>query len=1090
VRAEGGMSLAFLRQNLYNGQNTDRLKRNPFTLRGLMAKPKSAPEYVAEFLREFLPDLLPKPFDSAAKAAVKTFEDQLDALLSQPRLNRELLNAAQQAELNFRFQAPKQLNNADLVEAVASFPLFDRELFQRTLQGLPEHLSEDFLARDLESLISDDWKGKFTPAELREGMAIYLNCLRVQLIGVEGFADLVTRLAVLRTDTRAEQILTIVTELRGQVKSLLERLTMQQQIAAALPTIPAPVRDFTGREDELEKLKAEFSRGAVITGVSGGGGMGKTELARRLAQDLAHDYPDARMEINLQGTLDTALTSEEAMRRLLEPLYPNQKLPDDETGLKDLYQRTFAGKKALLLLDNAEGATQVRPLIPQVPSVAIITSRQHFSLTEFGLKEPLRLNVLLPEEARALLRIDSDELKQSSDEQVDQLSKLCGRLPLALRVAASLLDDRADWTLNTLLKRLADERVRLQRLKREDDIDLDVEATLGLSYKLLSEDLKKRFRQLGVFSAPFLNRSVQAVWQLPEESDPADALGKLVNRSLVNFLPGKNEEGGSYALHDLTRLYALDRLLENKAEAEEAISKHADHFLSWADLADKRFLEGNENVFIGLAQFRFIWPHLFSAYERRLPGQKTFPRPQTADQWLSDLPARCAHVMNLYLLPREIIPILQHALGAARRLGDKNHEGIHLGSLGIAYEALGAAHKAIEFQEQALAIDREIGDRRGEGNALGNLGLAYATLGEARKAIEFDEQALVIDREIGDRRGEGNGLGNLGNAYAALGETHKAMEFYEQALAIHREIGDRRSEGTDLGNLGNAYAALGETHKAIEFYEQALAIGRQAGDRRGEGNALGNLGSAYADLGEAHKAIRYYEQALVIDREIGDRRGEGNGLGSLGNAYAALGEDTKAREYAAELEAIAHEKDDDYQLWLNIGNIYSNLDEHQQAVDAYTRAISIAPRVGRLFRSRASELIHLGDWYVAKGDLQTAEELEPAHSYLENLNGDLAFWQKRFTEAVNHYETALKNSQDPEWFFYLGLAYAGLGQEEKAFESLNSGMQDVTETRRRKYLKELDRARSVLPEKAVALLRKKLRKYPASRGVNKHTAGN
>ena len=624
---------------------------------------KSASEQAADFLLEFLPDLLPKPVDSAAKAAVSTFKDQLDALLAQPRIKKELLEAAQQAERNFHTEARKQMKSDELVQAVASFPLFDNALFQCSLAKLPEHLNEDFLARDLQGLIADDWKGKFTPNELREGVVIYLNCLRVQLLKVDGYADLVTRLAILRTDDRTEQILKIVNELLALVGKLLERTAAPTTIAATLFTIPPPMTDFTGRDEELKKLKGSFANGAIITGVSGGGGVGKTELARKLAQDIAPNFPDARMEINLMGISEIPLTSEEAMRRLIEPLYPNQ--------LKGLYQQKFGKFKALLLLDNAADAHQVRPLIPPAPSVAIITSRQHFTLAEFGLKEPLRLDVLEFADARTLLRSASEKLKEAPDKQLDELSSFCGRLPLALRVAASLLSDSPNWTPGNLIDRLKDERTRLERLKREGDQDLDVEAALSLSYKLLDDNFKKYFRMVSVFTAPFLNFSTKAVWGMSDEDDLEGVLNKLVNRSLLNVLPSPLREGqGSevlwlYTLQDLTRLFGTKRLLENTEETQETIVRHAEHFLEWASFAEYEYLKGGEHIVTALGLFRFIWPHLFAAYERLLPEQKYFPRPASADKWLSDFPGKCAYVMDLHLPPRLKIPILQNALGAS-----------------------------------------------------------------------------------------------------------------------------------------------------------------------------------------------------------------------------------------------------------------------------------------------------------------------------------------------------------------------------------------------------------------------------------------
>ena len=231
---------------------------------------------------------------------------------------------------------------------------------------------------------------------------------------------------------------------------------------------------------------------------------------------------------------------------------------------------------------------------------------------------------------------------------------------------------------------------------------------------------------------------------MKDEDDLEGVLSKLVNRSLLNFLPAQEGEGGLYNLHDLTRLFGMQRLLGNIEETKTVIENHAEHFLQWASAADDEYEKGNEHILIGLSQFRFIWPHLLTAYERYLPEQKTFPRPDTADRWLSNFPGQCAYVLDLHLPPRQKIPILQNALEAARRLDDKGAEGVHLGNLGLAYADLGDARKAIEFYEQYLSIAREIGDRRGEGNALGNLGVAYKNLGDKERARKLWQEAIQI----------------------------------------------------------------------------------------------------------------------------------------------------------------------------------------------------------------------------------------------------------------------------------------------------------------------------------------------------------
>ncbi|MEP7135754.1 MAG: tetratricopeptide repeat protein [Chloroflexota bacterium] len=906
--------------------------------------PKSSPEQVVDFLLDFLPSFLPKPVDSAVKSAIESFRSSLDEVLKEPRIQRELLEAAQKAESEFRRQARIQLENDDLVQAVASFPLFDRDLFQSTLADLPNHLREEYLAQDLQTFIDNDWKGRFFPEELRKGVALYINCLRVELLKVEGFADVVTRLATLRTDQRTDQILAIVTELSQLVKLLVDRGNVFPQIIAyGLFTIPQPLTDFTGREQELNQLKESFLRGAIITGLSGAGGIGKTELARKLAHDIADNYPDAQISIDLQGTSENPFSSEDAMRRLLEPFHMGQKLPDDESQLKGLYQQTFKTKKVLLLLDNAANGAQVRPLIPPAPSAAIITSRQHFSLTEFGLRDPVRLDVLSPEKARELLRGASPKLNDSPNEEANQLAKLCGHLPLALRVVASLLNDRPDWMASDLIKRLTDERTRLQRLKREGDVNLDVDATLSLSYELLDDRLKKRFRNLGIFTAPFAKVSAKAVLAIEDDDELDDILGKLILRSLLSHQKSQEIVQDLYSMHDLTRLYVIQKLLDEK-EYEEILTHHADHFLKWASEADDLYLKGNENVLLGLLNFRFIWEHLFSTYERFLFGQKTFSRPQIADRWLSEFPRLCPSVLNLHLLPRQKILILQNALEAARRLADKVAEADHLGNLGLAYVVLGDVEKAINFYEQILAIHRELRDRQGEGSDLSNMGNVYAGLGEISKAIEYYQNALEIFHEIGERKDEAHTLGNLGNAYMLIGDMRKSIDFCEQSLLIHREIGDRVSEGHDLTNLGLTYAILRNLSKAIECYEKSLAIALEFGDRRGESFAARNLGSAYLDLKQTDKAIKYCEKALVVDREIGDRGGEGADLGNLGVAYKDLGQMYRAIEYYEQALVIAREigaRENEGDWLANLGMAYKKLGEKEKAGKLLREALII-----------------------------------------------------------------------------------------------------------------------------------------------------
>ncbi len=603
-----------------------------------------------------------------------------------------------------------------------------------------------------------------------------------------------------------------------------------EPIVQRLHELEAPPADFTGREAELAKLLAQVKRGgATITGLRGMGGIGKTALAFKLAEQLTEQYPDAQFLLDLQGTT-TPLTPTEAMAHVVRAYHPNVKLPEDIRELQGLYRSVLHGQRALLLMDNAAGREQVEPLLPPASCLLLITSRQHFALP--GLRA-LNLDTLPESDACALLL----RIAERIDGHAGEVAQLCGYLPMALRVSASTLAERVTISVDAYIKKLQDAQKRLEL----------VDASLSLSYDLLTPELQRLWRVLAVFPATFDLPAATAVWGV--EADAAqDALDELVRYSLVEW----SEKASRCSLHDLVRLYATSCLADD--EQNEAKHRHAMHYASVLHAANNLYLQGSENILRGLALFDLEWPNIQAGHVWAVAN---IEQGTAAVQLCSRYPNAGVYILSLRLHPRERIRWLEAALTAARQSKDRSAEGTHLGNLGIAYAALGDARKAIEYHEQALVIAREIGNRRGEGQALNNLGSAYHSLGDARKAIEFYEQHLTISREIGDCWEEGAALGNLGLAYFNLGDARKAIEFYEQRLVIAGEMGDRRGIGIALCNLGNAYHSLGDARKAIEFYEQQLTIAREIGDLRGEGNALGNLGLAYYSLGGARKAIEF-----------------------------------------------------------------------------------------------------------------------------------------------------------------------------------------------------------------------------------------
>ena len=581
------------------------------------------------------------------------------------------------------------------------------------------------------------------------------------------------------------------------------------------PQLRNPVPDFVGRTDHIETITAclRDQRGAAISAIGGQGGVGKTELAYYVAREVRGLYPDGQVQINLRGLDAEPVTPASAMERVLYALEPERKIPDDDQHLAGLYQGLLAERRVLILADNAKDSAQVAPLVPKPPSALLVTSRQPIRLP--GV-EAVDLEQLAPDEAANLLRKNLGE-DRASDDEIARLAELCGYLPLALRAAGERLAGSRALSTPAYLQKLKRDRGDLRYQGKE------VMAVLAGSVEALAQEqpeLVVKWRSLTVFPAPFDRRAGEAVGELD-----AEGLEVLVSRNLVLF----DDKEERFRLHDLFRDLAGEGLSDENEYA--AAKRHSGHFLGVEATAGARHIEDKEGFFAGLRVFDRERAHIEAGQAWAAAHAEDDDEAALCAQ---GYPLRAAHILNLRQHPRDRIGWLETSAQAARKLGNRESEGM----------------------------------------ALGNLGGAYRELGETRKAIEYYEQHLAIARETGDRRGEGMALGNLGGAYGDLGETRKAVKHFEQHLAIARETGDRRGEGATLGNLGVAYNDLGETRKAIEYFEQHLAIARETGDRRGEANALHNRAEALDELGRRQEAIADAGAALVIFEGIEDPNAE------------------------------------------------------------------------------------------------------------------------------------------------------------------------------------------------------------------------
>lgn len=638
-------------------------------------------------------------------------------------------------------------------------------------------------------------------------------------------------------------------------------------VSSTLPILHqlrAPTKDFVGRKKQIEAIVNALTVGnaTVISGITGMGGIGKTELALVIGHQLLNDYPDAQIMLNLQGSHKQPIQSTQALRTIIRAFQPESQLPEEEDLLIAAYRSILSDKHVLILVDDAQDAKHIKPLLPPVGSVLLITSRQRFQLP--GIQN-IDLDCLEIEEATSLLRSICDRL---SIEDARKIADSCGCLPLALRIAGGILANDSTLNISQLLQHLSDERSKLSALCDPDDFDLNMRTSIHLSYTLLSHDVQISLQRLGVFSAGFDLEAAQIVLQEADQDLLKGRLGILCRRNLLEY----NPTTGRYSLHELIRVFALNEL--DKEQYRTRLN-HAQYYIALAEKAHQYYLAGGKDMHKGLT--------LFDQERTNLDAARRWLQTQSGNVEVDMLLISEANATALigdlrYSLRHERIPQMEVALEAAKRCGRRDSQGWFLGYLGNAYADLGEMRRAIDLYTQWLSITRDINDQRGEGMALGSLGNAFLASGDVDLAIEYYQKHLDIAQAIDDKRSIATALGNLGIAYKNLGRTQLAIEFYQQQLIITRSIGDQRGVGTALGNLGVAYTILGEIEKAIDTYQQHLTIAHNIGDRRSEGQTLGNLGTAYADLGQIDRAIGYYEQQLVIAEEMGDQRSEGISL--------------------------------------------------------------------------------------------------------------------------------------------------------------------------------------------------------------------
>jgi tetratricopeptide (TPR) repeat protein len=728
--------------------------------------------------------------------------------------------------------------------------------------------------------------------------------------------------------------------------------------------LPMDVDGFTGRTAELDALgtiAAAADRqptALLIIAIDGTAGIGKTALAVHWAHRVAERFPDGQLYVNLRGyDADQLVTPAGALARFLAALgVASQDIPLEIEERAARYRTEMAGRRMLVVLDNARTVEQVRPLLPGTPSCAVVvTSRDSLAgLVAVHGAHRVDLDLLPSADAVALLRRLIGPRVDAEPDAAVTLAAQCAHLPLALRVAAELAVARPTTPLAELAAELADQQRRLDLLDAGGDSRAAVATVFSWSIRNVPPEVALTFRHLGLHPGPDVDAYATAA--LADTGLPLArrTLDRLARAHLVHSVGG-----GRYGMHDLLHAYAtqLSGTEDTDVERRAAATRLFDYYLATAAAAMDR-----------------LYPA--EAHRRPRVTPPTTPTrdladPETARRWLDAerpclvaVAARTAangwpvHTVRLSTLlfryldgghHADALTIHGHAHDAARQVGDRAGQAQALLGLGSAYLQLGRHESAANHHEQALALFRRIGDRTGEARALGNLGLVLVLLGRYPQGAERYKQALTLYRQTGDRTGEARTMNNLGNVQERLGRYPAAAERYEQALTLYRRLGDRTGEAYALINLGNVQERLGHYPVAAERYDQALALCRRLGNRYGEAYVLSGLGTLYIRLGRPKDAAEQVEQALRLFRDSGNRNGEARALNALGEASQAAGQhaDALANHTAAlTIATDTGDRDEQARAHTGLGHAHRSLGQRDPARQHYERALALCTDLG------------------------------------------------------------------------------------------------------------------------------------------------
>jgi tetratricopeptide (TPR) repeat protein/transcriptional regulator with XRE-family HTH domain len=647
--------------------------------------------------------------------------------------------------------------------------------------------------------------------------------------------------------------------------------------------LPADIGAFAGRADHLHALDAllgdkntkSSGSAVVISAVSGTAGVGKTALAVHWAHRVADRFGDGQLHVNLRGFDPdrSPMAPAEAVRRFLDALdVAPQRIPADLDAQAALYRSLLAGKRMLILLDNARDPAQVRPLLPGAPGcLVVITSRDQLTgLVAADGAHPLTLDLLAAAEAHDLLtrRLGPDRTAAEPD-AVEAIITACAGLPLALAIVAARAATQPQLSLAALAGQLHDRRHRLNALATGDPAT-DVRAVFSWSYHTLTDPAARLFRLLGLQPGPDISAPAAAslAGLPPERVRPL--LAELTRANLlVEHAPGR------YSLHDLLRAYAthLAHSIDPDHQRNAATGRILDHYLHTAQAADLLLAPDRDPISLASPQPGVSPEH--PADRRRALAWFTAEHPvllaavdHAAATGMDTHTWQLALTLGTFLDRRghwrDWAATARTAVAAAERLADPTAQARAHRYLAYAHIALGCFDDAHTQLRHALDLHRQAGDRVGQAYIHHGLTQMWERRGRPTEALDHAQRALDLFRAASHRHGRARALNAVGWYHARLGDHQQALTHCRQALALYQELGDPVGQAATWDSLGYAHHHLGHHAQAIDCYQHALSLYRDLGSRYLETDTLARLGDTHHTTGNPTAARTAWQHALTI----------------------------------------------------------------------------------------------------------------------------------------------------------------------------------------------------------------------------------